>query len=155
MIFLQYFKKDSQRLIKEGVCFKIAGQFSQKLSKAVRRAAKKLEENSRHNQGNSTVILCFEYGGRSEIVDMVKKVIALGIKSEEIDEDLIKKNLYQSDVPALDLIIRTSGEQRLSGFQLWRSAYAELMFVDKFWPDFTKVDLRQVIADYYNQCRFY
>ena len=147
-LFLKYFKKDSQRLIKEGICFKIAGQISEPLSAEVIKAAQQLEADSKHNQGGSTVILCFNYGGRTELVDMAKSIVDNKISSSEINVDTVRQHLYHPDVPDLDLVIRTSGEQRISGFQLWRANYAELLFVDKFWPDFTKEDLNQAIEAY-------
>lgn len=140
-LFLKYFNQDSQRLIQRGVRFKIAGRIAEPLSDKVRQAALDLEKNSQHNDNDKTVVLCFNYGGQTEIVDMVKKIVEQDINSEDVDLEMVKNNLYQADVPNIDLIIRTSGEQRISGFQLWRAAYAELCFIDKFWPDFTKQDL--------------
>lgn len=97
------------------------------------------------NNTKGTLVLCFNYGGHEEIVDAAKK---LSDSHAEITAESLGSTLYAADVPPVDLIIRTSGEQRLSGFMLWRAAYAELKFVDKNWPDFTEADLDEALADY-------
>jgi len=101
------------------------------------------------------------YGGRAEIIDATRK-IAKKIQSGEllptdINEDLFEKNLYTSHLPESnpDIIIRTSGEERLSGFLLWQSAYSELIFLDVFWPDFRKIDLWRSIRTYQSRTRRY
>ncbi|MCY3804293.1 MAG: polyprenyl diphosphate synthase [Candidatus Saccharibacteria bacterium] len=146
-LFLKYFKTDSQRLLKEGIKFKIAGQLGEPISEKIQKAARSLEESSKNNTG-PTLVLCFNYGGHTELVDMVKKIIQQKISPEQINLEIIRQSLYHPDVPDLDLIIRTSGEQRLSGFQLWRASYSELLFINKYWPDFTSEDLKQALAEY-------
>ena len=146
-LFLQYFKKDSQRLLKRGVRFKIAGRITEPLADKIQKAAKDLEASSQHNAG-PTLVLCFNYGGQTELVDMVKKIIQQKIPIEKVNQEVVRQALYHPDVPDLDLIIRTSGEQRLSGFQLWRASYSELLFIDKYWPDFTPEDLKQALGEY-------
>ena len=84
---------------------------------------------------------------------MVKNIVKKGLRVGNIDLKTLQAELYNPDVPDLDLIIRTSGEQRLSGFQLWRAAYAEMIFVDKYWPDFRPADLRKVFKLYYKRQR--
>ena len=88
--------------------------------------------------GNSkgTLCICLNYGGRPEIVDACKKLIADGVPAEKIDEAAIQSRMYWPDMPEPDLMIRTSGEQRLSDFCLWECAYAEFYFCDALWPDF-------------------
>ena len=100
-----------------------------------------------------TLNLCLNYGGRSEIVDAVKKMIKNKIEPEQVHEGMIKKYLYNSNLPDPDLIIRTSGEQRLSGFQLWESVYSELIFLNKFWPDFELSDVDMVLEEFANRKR--
>jgi undecaprenyl diphosphate synthase len=92
--------------------------------------------------------LCFNYGGYQEITDAVKKVMDSGVKPNELTEEDIAKNLYHPEVPPVDFMIRTSGEMRLSNFMLWRMAYAELYFSDKFWPDFDTIELDSALAEY-------
>ena len=145
-LFTRYFKRESLRLIKEGFRLKIAGR-DNGLSDEIKRAIAKIEDMSAKNEG-PTVVLCFNYGGQVEILDMVKNIVKKGLKPDKIDMQTLQDELYLPEVPDLDLVIRTSGEQRLSGFQLWRTAYAEMLFVDKYWPDFTPLDLRSAIGAY-------
>jgi undecaprenyl diphosphate synthase len=92
--------------------------------------------------------IAFDYGGRAELADAVRRLIAAGVRAEEVDEDVLAVYLYAPDMPDPDLLIRTSGELRLSNFLLWQLAYAELVFVETLWPDFGEDDLRQAVADY-------
>jgi undecaprenyl diphosphate synthase len=92
--------------------------------------------------------IAFDYGGRAELVEAVRAVVAGGVPPERIDEDLVAAHLYAPDMPDPDLLIRTSGELRISNFLLWQLAYAELVFVDRLWPDFGADDLRSALEDY-------
>ncbi len=106
--------------------------------------------------GTPTVTIAMGYGGRQEIVDacreLVDDLVARGVDpselSQHIDKDSISAHLYTADLPDPDLVIRTSGESRLSGFLLWQSAYAEYAFVDVFWPAFRRVDFLRALRDY-------
>lgn len=100
-----------------------------------------------------TLGVCFNYGGQLEIADAVKKIIASGIIADDITPELINAYLYGPELPPIDLVIRTSGEQRLSNFMLWRAAYSELYFIDKYWPDFTGADLDEAIEVYVQRGR--
>lgn len=100
-----------------------------------------------------TLCLCINYGGRSEIVDACKKLIADGVSAEAITEEVIQARVYGSDIADPDLIIRTSGEERLSGFLLWQSAYSELYWCEKHWPDFDEGELDKAIAEYESRQR--
>ncbi|MDG6905751.1 MAG: di-trans,poly-cis-decaprenylcistransferase [Nitrososphaerota archaeon] len=103
--------------------------------------------------------IAIAYGGRTEIVDSVKKIAILVKEGElapdEIDQKTIEHSLYTSYLPNPDpdLVIRTSGEERLSGFLLWQSAYSELVFVDEYWPDFRKIDLMRAVRTYQRRAR--
>lgn len=97
--------------------------------------------------------ICFNYGGQLEIADAVKKVVQSGISEGEITPELIAENLYAPEVPPIDMLVRTSGEQRLSNFMLWRAAYSELLFLDKLWPDMTKDDVAAIIEEYSRRSR--
>ena len=105
------------------------------------------ESTTAHCSGGN-LLLCFNYGGQAEIVEAVKKIIDSGISATEVTPELIAQNLYAPDVPPCDLIVRTSGEQRLSNFMLWRSAYSELLFLDKHWPDMTPQDVSVILDEY-------
>jgi len=103
---------------------------------------------------NGILNICLNYGGRAEIVDAFKKMVKNKIEIDQIHEGMIKKYLYNSSsITDPDIIVRTSGEQRLSGFLLWQSAYSELIFINKFWPDFEENDLDLVIQEYNNRKR--
>ncbi|MHB0978630.1 MAG: polyprenyl diphosphate synthase [Thermoleophilia bacterium] len=100
---------------------------------------------------NNTVLdlfIAFDYGGRREIVDAVRAALAAGITGADLDEDAIGRHLYAPHMRDPDLIIRTSGELRLSNFLLWESAYSELYFSDSLWPDFDETEFRRALADY-------
>lgn len=134
-----------------GVKILIAGS-RDKFSKSVLESISRTESATKHNT-KATLILCFNYGGHQEIVDATASIIEQGFKSNQVTPELIAQNLYAPDAPDVDLIIRTSGEQRLSGFMLWRSAYAELLFTEKLWPEYTAEDLRKSIQEYSNRQR--
>lgn len=94
-----------------------------------------------------TLNICLNYGGRPEIADAIRKMIKNNITAEQVHEGMIRKYLY-NDLPDPDMIVRTSGEQRLSGFLLWQSAYSELYFMEKYWPDFEEYDADLIIKEY-------
>lgn len=100
-----------------------------------------------------TLAFCFNYGGQLEIAEACKKVIQNGTPIEDITPDTITEHLYAPDIPPIDLVVRTSGEQRLSNFMLWRAAYSEFIFVEKSWPDMTKEDVSAIIEEYTNRSR--
>ncbi|MCL4155648.1 UNVERIFIED_CONTAM: hypothetical protein GTU68_049806 [Idotea baltica] len=109
------------------------------------------------NNTNMTLTLALSYGSREEIVNVVKE-LSLKVKnniisSESIDESIINKHLYTQNLPDVDLLIRTSGEQRISNFLLWQIAYAELYFTDILWPDFKKENLYEALINYQNRER--
>ena len=105
------------------------------------------------NNTAGTLALCFNYGGQLEIVDAVKKIVQLGTVADDITTDLITQNLYAPELPSIDIVVRTSGEQRLSNFMLWRVAYSEMMFIDKMWPDMIVDDVTDIINEYSKRSR--
>ena len=114
-----------------------------KILKAIENA----EAETANNTGGDLVI-CFNYGGQREIADAVKKIVQSGVSADDITEELIAQHLYAPDVPPVDLIVRTSGEQRISNFMLWRAAYSELLFLKKPWPEMTKEDVGSIMKEY-------
>lgn len=100
------------------------------------------------NGAGGILNICINYGGRAEIVDAVKKIMNNKIEPEQIHEGMIRKYLYNGDLPDLDLIVRTSGEQHLSGFELWQSTDSELIFLKKYWPDFETGDVEMILEEY-------
>jgi undecaprenyl diphosphate synthase len=119
------------------------------LKNFVIKAINKAEERTKNNT-RGTLLLCINYSGKQEIADACKKIIDSGTKSENVTEELITENIYAADseIPDIDIVVRSSGEQRLSGFMLWRASYAEMMFVDKHWPDFNIEDVDNIIKEY-------
>jgi undecaprenyl diphosphate synthase len=97
--------------------------------------------------------IAFDYGGRAELVAAVRRLIDAGVRADEVDEAALAACLYAPELPDPDLLIRTSGELRLSNFLLWQLAYAELVFVETLWPDFGEADLRNALADYASRRR--
>ena len=97
--------------------------------------------------------IAFDYGGRAELADAARRMIAAKLAPEEVDEDVLAAYLYAPDMPDPDLVIRTSGELRISNFLLWQLAYAELAFVDTLWPDFGEDDLRKGVAEFASRRR--
>ena len=93
-----------------------------------------------------TLTICFNYGGRAEIVDAVRQLVADGVPADKIDEKALRSRLYFPDMPDPDLVIRTSGEFRISNFLLWELAYSELVFTDVLWPDFRRENLFDAVA---------
>ncbi len=107
-----------------------------------------------HNR-RMTFTIAFNYGGRAEIVDAVKALVAERVPEAKIDEKSLRARLYHPDMPDLDLVIRTSGENRVSNFLLWELAYSELIFTDVLWPDFRREDLYEAVAEYQRRDRRY
>lgn len=106
-----------------------------------------MEKSKDYTKG--VINFCLNYGGRGELVDAFHKMLAEGVAPEEVSEDKISQYLYNPDsIQDPDVIVRTSGEKRLSGFQLWRSAYSELIFLDKYWPEMKTSDADHIISEY-------
>jgi undecaprenyl diphosphate synthase len=139
-------KHEVKEFHKENIRLRVIGskaKLGAALLTAIHDAEKLTESNTR-----GTILLCLDYSGQQEIVDAVKQIAASGVAAEDISSAMIAQHLYAPDVPAPDLIIRTSGEQRLSNFMLWESAYSELIFEKKYWPDFTEQDLVLALSKY-------
>ncbi len=104
-------------------------------------------ELTRANQ-RLVLVVAFNYGGRAEIVHAVRRILAEGRRADEIDEETFAQYLYTAGLPDPDLVIRTSGEQRISNFLLWQTAYSEWYFTPVYWPDFDKTELRKALEEY-------
>lgn len=117
------------------------------LSDKILKSIEKAEAATANNTGGEFA-LCFNYGGQFEITEAVKKIVQSGVSADDITEELIAQNLYAPEVPPIDIVVRTSGEQRLSNFMLWRVAYSELLFLEKNWPDMTKDDVTAIMKEY-------
>ncbi len=124
------------------------------LSLAAKQAVDEIEQAGGDTRMNVNIALC--YGGRQEVIDacrsLVSDLVATGVAPEDLAESIdaegLARNLYAADLPDIDLVIRTSGESRISGFLLWQSAFAEFAFVDPYWPAFRRVDLLRALRDF-------
>jgi len=143
---LKVFTSDLPVYMEKNIKIKVLGS-REIINKRILKAIDTAEARTANNTGG-TLAICFNYGGQSEIVDALKKIIQTGIPVDEVSIDLINQNLYAPELPPLDLIIRTSGEQRISNFMLWRAAYSEIMFIEKLWPDMRKDDITDAIKKY-------
>jgi undecaprenyl diphosphate synthase len=150
-LVLKLLTADLPKLQERNVRLRVIGSrenVSDKIQKAIDEAEAATADNTA-----GTLALCFNYGGQQEIIDAVKEIVSSGITADEVTPELIADHLYAPDIPLCDLIVRTSGEQRLSNFMLWRSAYSELMFLEKNWPDMTKQDVADILEQYKNRGR--
>ena len=138
--------KELESFHKKGVRLKVIGR-RDKIRPSVLRAIKSAEEITKDNT-KATFTMCFNYGGKFEIIDACKKLIESGISPNDVDEAAIQSNLYFPELPGPELIVRTSGEQRLSGFLLWQSSYSEFYFTNKHWPDFDEEELDKALESY-------
>jgi undecaprenyl diphosphate synthase len=138
-------------LHERGVRIRFAGRRGGRVPGRVLRRMEEAEELTRRNQ-NMTLVIAFNYGGRAELVDAAKGIardVAAGrLDPERVDERALARHLYLPDVPDPDLLVRTSGEYRISNYLLWQLAYAELYFTDVLWPDFRREHLFEAIAAY-------
>ena len=148
---LRLFKTDLPIFDKNNIKIKVLGS-RENVSQRILTAIDNAESKTVNNTGG-TFAICFNYGGQLEIVDAVKKVVQSGTPADDITVKLISQNLYAPELPPLDLIVRTSGEQRLSNFMLRRSAYSEIMFIDKLWPDMRKNDVIEIINQFSKRAR--
>lgn len=145
------FQSDLEELSQKG--FKIVWSgVPDKLSNKIKTAIDKTIEETKQNT-KGVLNLCFNYSGQQEIVESVKTLVKENVSYEQITIEAIQARLFHPELPAPDLIVRTSGEQRLSNFLLWESAYAELIFVPQMWPDFDEPLLDEVIAQYQSRIR--
>ncbi len=149
-LFDLYIKKERKRLLNNGIALRVIGDRS-KLSDKLRAAVEKLEEESAHNTG-MVLQVAVSYGGREEIVQSVQRIaeqVAAGqLEPAEITADHIESNLYTSGIPDPDLVLRTSGELRVSNFLLWQIAYSELFVTDVLWPDFAEPHLLEAFQSF-------
>lgn len=138
---------------KENVQIHFIGDLT-KLSDKLQKILANAVETTKNNTG-VVLQIALNYGSRDEIVHAVQKIVESGVKSDEIDEQLISENLYTAGVPEPDILIRTGGEQRISNYLLWQIAYSEIIIRSEFWPDFDKNSLKDSILEFGKRQRRY
>ena len=138
----------------KGVRIRFAGRRDWRVP---RRVLRRMDESVELTAANRvmTLTMAFNYGGRAEIVDAVRALVTAGVPAQRIDERAIAAHLYHPDQPDPDLVVRTSGEYRISNFLLWELAYSELVFTDVLWPDFRRQHLFEAVAEYQRRERRY
>lgn len=150
---LHAFSKDLKRLIKNKVRVRFLG-VRDGLSGKLLDVMEKAEQQTSMFHGH-TLAICFNYGGQQEVVDAVRRCFDDGLPRDHIDAAAITDRLYAPEVPPVDIVVRTSGEQRLSNFMTWRTVYSELLFLEKYWPDMRAEDVPGIIAEYNRRQRRY
>jgi undecaprenyl diphosphate synthase len=155
MLLLKTIKAELKTLLKNDIRLKVIGDMA-KLPVGVAKELKDAMQKTANNK-RMDLILALNYSGKSEIVRAVKEIATKVQKGEispdAISEDLVSNNLYTAGIPDPELLIRTSGEKRVSNFMLWQLAYAEYFFTDVFWPEFTREELYKAIIDFQNRER--
>ena len=136
----------TEELVTERVRVRVIGRLHEAPSD-VQRSIRAAEDRTAGGTG-LTLNICFNYSGRAEIVDAARALMAANVDPKQLDEAHFADHLYTTGQPDVDLVIRTGGDQRTSNFLLWQAAYAELIFCDKYWPDFTADDLDAALAEY-------
>ena len=133
-------------LARQGVRTRFFGR-RDRVPDALREKMAALEVETAHND-RLHLWIAFDYGGRGELVEAARSLVEDGVRPEDVSEEALAARLSAPDLPDPDLVIRTSGEQRLSNFLLWQSAYAELVFTETYWPDFGESELRAALDEY-------
>lgn len=136
----------TDELVTERVRVRVIGRLHEAPSD-VQRSIRAAEDRTSGGTG-LTLNICFNYSGRAEIVDAARALMAANVDPKQLDEAHFADHLYTTGQPDVDLVIRTGGDQRTSNFLLWQAAYAELIFCDKYWPDFTADDLDAALTEY-------
>jgi undecaprenyl diphosphate synthase len=145
-IFGETIERELPDLANEGVRTRFIGRRDRAPS-ALLRKMESLEAETAEND-RLRLWIAFDYGGRAELVEAARRIVAGGVEPDAVDEELVAAHLYAPDMPDPDLLIRTSGEFRISNFLLWQLAYAELVFTDTLWPDFGADELRSALEAY-------
>jgi undecaprenyl diphosphate synthase len=138
----------------KGVRIRFAGRKDWRVPRRILRHMEDSAELTAHNR-KLTLTIAFNYGGRTELVDAVRRLVADGVAASKVDERAIASRLYWPDMPDPDLVIRTSGEYRISNFLLWQLAYSEMLFTDVLWPDFRRENLFDAVREFQGRERRY
>lgn len=153
-LFYSYLRREARKLADEGVCLRVIGnrnRFSPKLQNAI------LDAEAIACEGARTLVIAADYGGQWDIAEAARKLARSAVEGtiapEDINEGMIQQQISTTDLPPLDLLIRTGGEVRISNFLLWQAAYAELYFTPRLWPEFGAEALKEAVNDFYRRQR--
>ncbi len=146
-------RNDLEDFHQKGIRLKVIGR-RDRLRASILEGIEQAEAKTKNNT-KMTLVIALNYGGRAEIVDACKRLVEQGIEAAAVDEAALTSAMYWPEMLVPDLIIRTSGEQRLSGFLLWEAAYSELYWCQKHWPDFLETDLDAALEEYASRQRRY
>ena len=150
-LFLETARAKIPELTKRGARLRFLGR-REKLPASVQKAIREAEALTATND-RIDVYIALNYGGRSELVDAMRRMISDGLRPEEVDEETFASYLYAPEVPEIDLVIRTSGELRVSNFLLWQIAYAEFYVTDTLWPDFSREEFLRAVESFSSRSR--
>jgi undecaprenyl diphosphate synthase len=150
-IFGETIERELPDLAREGVRVRFVGR-RDRAPATLLRQMNDLETGTAEND-RLRLWICFDYGGRAEIVEAVRRIVASGVDPADVDDDLVAASLDEPEMPDPDLLIRTSGELRISNFLLWQLAYSELVFTETLWPDFGAEDLRDALDQFAHRRR--
>jgi len=145
-IFAETIERELPDLVRQGVRVRFIGR-RDRAPEDLRQRMLRLERETAEND-RLGLWIAFDYGGRAELVEAARRLVAAGIAPEDVDENAFAARLYAPEMPDPDLLIRTSGELRISNFLLWQLAYSELVFVETLWPDFGPAELREALGAY-------
>jgi undecaprenyl diphosphate synthase len=145
-IFGETIRRELPDLAEQGVRTRFVGR-RDRVSPELQTQMAELEDETAHRD-RLNLWIAFDYGGRAELANAARRIVEEGLEAEEIDEEVLSKYLYAPELPDPDLLIRTSGELRISNFLLWQLAYSELLFTDRRWPEFGPDDLRAAVDEY-------
>jgi undecaprenyl diphosphate synthase len=150
-IFAETIERELPDLAEQGVRVRFIGR-RDRAPEELRARMDAMEDRTELNT-RINLWVAFDYGGRAELVEAARRLVESGVEAQEIDENVFAANLYAPELPDPDLLIRTSGELRISNFLLWQLAYTELVFAEPLWPDFDARDLRSALAEYASRRR--
>lgn len=143
--------KELKRSIKKGIRIRFLGRRDVVAANVLKSMEKAEEATKDLTEGNLSI--CLDYGGQQEIADAAQACVRDGLSADEITPEAINERIYCPEVPSIDLVVRTSGEQRVSNFMLWRVGYSEFLFLQKHWPEMTKDDVTAIIEEYGRRSR--
>lgn len=157
--FIVNFNRDTLRkrrdeLHERNVRIRSMGRRNWRMPKGLLRVIDDSVDLTRDNT-RMTFTIAFNYGGRAEIVDAVQELVRSGVKADKIDERMISRHMYDPEMPDPDLVIRTSGESRISNFLVWQVAYSEFLFLDSLWPDFDRTSVYDAVREFQARSRRY